>query len=101
MRQFTDRRTRYCALPWGAVIESIKQSSNQVGIDMSTVTLSSKYQVVIPLGVRQLLGLTPGEKLHVVSYAGRVELIPARKMKSLRGFLKGMDTTVEREADRT
>ena len=68
---------------------------------MDTVTLSPKYQVVIPQGVRQLLGLTPGEKLHVISYAGRVELIPARKMKSLRGFLKGMDTAIDREADRT
>lgn len=68
---------------------------------MDTVTLSPKYQVVIPQAVRQSLGLTPGEKLHVISYAGRVELIPARKMKSLRGFLKGMDTAIEREADRT
>lgn len=88
-------------LSWGAVIESIQHPSNRIDIDMNTVTLSPKYQVVIPLNVRQLLGLTPGEKMHVVSYAGRVELIPARKMKSLRGFLKGMDTTVEREADRT
>ena len=68
---------------------------------MNTVTLSPKYQVVIPLAVRQSLGLAPGEKLCVLSYAGRVELIPARKMKSLRGFLKGMDTKIDREADRT
>jgi len=69
-------------------------------IDMSTVTLSPKFQVVIPQQVRQLLGLTPGEKLRVVSYAGRVELIPVRSMKSLRGFLKGMDTAIDRERDR-
>ena len=69
-------------------------------IDMSTVTLSPKFQVVIPQQVRQLLGLTPGEKLRVVSYAGRVELIPVRSMKSLRGFLKGMDTAIGREKDR-
>ena len=68
---------------------------------MDTVILSPKYQVVIPLAVRQSLGIVPGEKLRVLSYAGRVELIPARKMKSLRGFLKGMDTALEREADRT
>ncbi len=67
---------------------------------MSTVTLSPKFQVVIPQQVRQLLGLMPGEKLRVVSYAGRVELIPVRSMKSLRGFLKGMDTAIEREKDR-
>lgn len=67
---------------------------------MSTVTLSPKFQVVIPQQVRQLLGLTAGEKLRVVSYAGRVELIPVRSMKSLRGFLKGMDTAIDREKDR-
>lgn len=71
-----------------------------MAIDMSTVTLSPKFQVVIPQQVRQLLGLTPGEKLRVVSYAGRVELIPVRSMKSLRGFLKGMDTVIAREKDR-
>ena len=71
-----------------------------MAIDMSTVTLSPKFQVVIPQQVRQLLGLTPGEKLRVVSYAGRVELIPVRSMKSLRGFLKGMDTAIDRERDR-
>lgn len=69
-------------------------------IDMSTVTLSPKFQVVIPQQVRQSLGLVPGEKLRVISYAGRVELIPVRTMKSLRGFLKGMDTIIDREKDR-
>lgn len=71
-----------------------------MAVDMNTVTLSPKFQVVIPQQVRQLLGLMPGEKLRVVSYAGRVELIPVRSMKSLRGFLKGMDTAIEREKDR-
>lgn len=67
---------------------------------MATVTLSPKFQVVIPQEVRQSLGLTAGEKLRVISYAGRVELIPVRALKSLRGFLKGMDTTIERDKDR-
>jgi hypothetical protein len=67
---------------------------------MSTVTLSPKFQVVIPLEVRQSLGLVAGEKMRVISYAGRVELIPVRTPKSLRGFLKGMDTTIERDQDR-
>ena len=69
-------------------------------IDMSTVTISPKFQVVIPLEVRQTLGLVAGEKMRVVSYAGRVELIPVRTLKSLRGFLKGMDTSIERDRDR-
>ena len=64
---------------------------------MSTVTLSPKFQVVIPQAIRQTLGLVPGEKLRVISYAGRVELIPVRALKSLRGFLKGMDTSIERD----
>lgn len=67
---------------------------------MATVTLSSKFQVVIPQEVRQSLGLTAGEKLWVISYAGRVELIPVRALKSLRGFLKGMDPAIERDRDR-
>ncbi len=38
--------------------------------------------------------------MRVVSYAGRVELIPVRTLNSLRGFLSGMDTTIERDQDR-
>lgn len=67
---------------------------------MSTVTLSPKYQVVIPLAVREALHLSPGEKLRVMRYQDRVELIPVRPLQQMRGFLKGMDTTVEREEDR-
>ena len=69
-------------------------------IDMDTVTLSPKYQVVIPLAVRQQLRLKPGEKFRVMRYQDRVELIPIRPIQSLRGFLKGIDTTIEREEDR-
>ena len=67
---------------------------------METVTLSPKFQVVIPLSVREGLKLTPGEKLRVLRYAGRVEFIPVRKMKEMRGFLRGMNTEIERESDR-
>jgi AbrB family looped-hinge helix DNA binding protein len=69
-------------------------------IDMSTVTLSPKYQVVIPLAVREALHLSPGEKLRVIRYQDRVELIPVRPLQQMRGFLKGMDTSIEREEDR-
>ncbi len=61
---------------------------------MQTVTLSPKFQVVIPATVRDALGLRPGEKFEVVSYDGRIELIPVRKMKQTRGFLKGMAAAV-------
>ena len=67
---------------------------------MNTVTVSPKYQVVIPLAVRDALGLRPGVKLRVMRYDDRVELIPVRSIRKMRGYLKGMDTTIEREGDR-
>lgn len=70
------------------------------GIDMETVTLSPKFQVVIPRAIRDAMGLVPGEKLRVLRYGDRVELIPARSAKEMRGYLKGMSTEVEREDDR-
>ena len=67
---------------------------------MKTVTLSPKFQVVIPRAVRVALGLTGGEKLREIPYADRVEFVPVRPMKQMRGFLRGMDTTIVREPDR-
>ncbi|MEE4608024.1 MAG: AbrB/MazE/SpoVT family DNA-binding domain-containing protein [Desulfobacteraceae bacterium] len=67
---------------------------------MQTVTVSPKYQVVIPKAVRQALNILPGQKLQVVEYNGRIELIPERDIKELRGFLKGINTEFEREGDR-
>ena len=67
---------------------------------MTTVTVSPKYQVVIPEDVRKSMGVRPGEKFQVVSYDGRVQLIPLRKMRDMKGWLSGMDTTITREADR-
>ena len=67
---------------------------------MNTVTVSPKFQVVIPLAVRAAMGLRAGEKLRVMRYEDRVELIPVRPIRKMRGFLKGMDTTIKREGDR-
>jgi AbrB family looped-hinge helix DNA binding protein len=67
---------------------------------MDAVTVSPKFQVVIPLSVRRALGLKPGQKIQVVLYEDRIELIPILPIKKLRGFLKGIDTTVERDGDR-
>ena len=64
---------------------------------MQTVTLSPKFQVVIPQAVREALELRPGEKFQVVSYDGRIELIPVRTMKQGRGFLKGMNGKIDRK----
>lgn len=55
---------------------------------------------MIPQAVRKALGLTGGEKLRMIPFAGRVEFIPVRPMKQMRGFLRGMDTTLVREPDR-
>ena len=66
---------------------------------MQTVTISPKYQIVIPLAVRQSLGIRPGQKIPVLQVEGRIELIPVVQAKKLRGFLRGIDTTVQREED--
>ena len=67
---------------------------------MQTVTVSPKYQVVIPKAIRQALHLRPGQKMQVVEYEGRIEFIPERDITELRGFLKGINTEFEREKDR-
>jgi AbrB family looped-hinge helix DNA binding protein len=79
---------------------SIRQSQYATPIDMNTVTLSPKFEVVIPQAIREALQLTAGEKLRVLRYAGRIEFIPVRPIQQMRGFLRGMDTTLEREGDR-
>jgi AbrB family looped-hinge helix DNA binding protein len=70
-------------------------------IDMDTVTLSSEFKVVIPKAVRKALKLTAGEKFRVLSFEDRVELIRVRPMRTMRGFLRGMDSCIEREDDRS
>ena len=67
---------------------------------MSVVTVSPKFQVVIPRHIREALRLEPGQKVQAFEYEGRVEFIPVRPAKALRGFLKGLDTSVPRERDR-
>ena len=67
---------------------------------MQSITVSPKYQVVIPKTVRRALNIRPGQKMQVVEYAGRIDLIPERDIKELRGFLKGINTEFKREKDR-
>jgi len=67
---------------------------------MQTVTVSPKYQVVIPKAVREALHLRPGQKMLVIEYDGRIELVPEQDIKVLRGFVKGINTEFEREEDR-
>lgn len=67
---------------------------------METVTVSPKFQVVIPKSVREALHITAGQRIQAVAVDGRVELILLRPVQELRGFLRGMDTTVVRDEDR-
>ncbi len=68
---------------------------------MNAVTVSPKFQLVIPREVREQLHLEAGQKMQVIAYDNRIELIPLQSPTRLRGFLKGLDTTVPREADRS
>lgn len=67
---------------------------------MTTVTVSPKFQVVIPRAIREALGLQPGQKIQAIQYQDRIELIPVRPMRKARGMLAGIDTAVPREDDR-
>ena len=67
---------------------------------METVTISPKFQVVIPKEIRDTLKLTPGQRVQAILYEDRIELIPVLAIKKMRGFLKGIDTSVPREGDR-
>jgi AbrB family looped-hinge helix DNA binding protein len=68
---------------------------------MESVTLSPKFQIVIPSKIRNSLKLKPGLKIQVLVYGNRIELVPLKKISEMRGFLKGISTEVEREPDRT
>lgn len=67
---------------------------------MPRVTVSPKFQVVIPQEVREALAIQPGEKLEVFQYENRIELVPVRPIREMRGFLRGIDATVDRDPDR-
>jgi AbrB family looped-hinge helix DNA binding protein len=67
---------------------------------MTEVTVSPKYQIVIPKEIRESMGIFSGQKVQMMSYQGRIEVIPLKPMKEMRGFLKGIDTSIVREEDR-
>lgn len=67
---------------------------------METVTVSPKFQVVIPRRIRRQLAVEPGQKVKVILYDNRIEMIPVRPIRDARGFLRGIDTKVHRESDR-
>lgn len=67
---------------------------------MTSVTVSPKFQVVIPKAVREAMGIFSGQKIHILTYQNRIELIPVQPMQKMKGFLKGINTDVERDQDR-
>ena len=67
---------------------------------MPSVTVSPKYQVVIPKEIRDELKIEPGQQVQMLIYKGNVILVPVRPMAEMRGFAKGMDATFERDEDR-
>ncbi|HEY2806201.1 MAG TPA: AbrB/MazE/SpoVT family DNA-binding domain-containing protein [Gemmatimonadales bacterium] len=67
---------------------------------MSVVTVSPKFQVVIPQQIREAMGLEPGQKVQALQYLDRIEFIPLKPLKALRGFLRGINTAVPRDQDR-
>lgn len=68
---------------------------------MAEVTVSPKFQVVIPKEIRESMGIVSGQKVRMIKYKNRIELIPLKSMNEMKGFLKGIDTEVHRDDDRT
>jgi len=79
---------------WSSYVDAVDDAA------MISTTVSSKYQIVIPREVRDALKLRPGQKLQVIPYDNRIELIPLQEPRALRGFLRGIDTDVPRDEDR-
>ena len=66
---------------------------------MDAVTVSPKYQIVIPRSVRERMRIRPADRLQVISFDDRIQLIPVRPMRSMRGFLKGLDPLFGRDKE--
>ena len=83
---------------------SIYYALYDIGIDeesiLITVTISPKFQVVIPKAIREKLDLHSGQQVQAIEYGDRIEFVPVRPIASMRGFLAGIDTTIPREEDR-
>jgi AbrB family looped-hinge helix DNA binding protein len=67
---------------------------------MEAVKISPKYQVVIPKHIRNSMRLKPGQRMQVVEFGNRIELIPISPIANLRGSAKGIDVSLVREDDR-
>ena len=84
----------------GTSVTSIQTSSYNKIIDMNTVTVSPKFQVVIPLDVRRRMKLEPGAKLMVVEFNGGLRLVPLKPPSALRGIARGISAELYSDPDR-
>lgn len=66
---------------------------------MDTVTISSKYQIVIPRAIREKWNIKPGQKVRLIIFGNRLEVVPVRDNREARGFLKGMNSDIKREEE--
>ncbi len=84
------------------IVQQITDGSTQCHTEevMTVVTVSPKFQVVIPQAIREALSLEPGQKVQAIQYDDRIEFIPVKSPRSMRGFLRGIDTRVKRDPDR-
>ena len=82
------------------MVRSIAWPATLDSIDMNTVTVSPKYQIVIPLELRRRLKIEPGAKLQVIEVNGVLRLLPMRPASAMRGIARGIDPTIEDEPDR-
>ena len=69
-------------------------------IDMTSVTLSSKYQIVVPLDVREPLGLKPGARLSVLRVGRTIQVVPIPTLAHLQEQLRGCGSDLPQEPDR-
>ncbi|PIQ63794.1 MAG: AbrB family transcriptional regulator [Bacteroidetes bacterium CG12_big_fil_rev_8_21_14_0_65_60_17] len=67
---------------------------------MATVRVSPKFQVVIPKDIRTSMNIEAGQLVEVFSWDNRIEIVPVRPMEDMRGFIRGMDSGIDREKDR-
>ncbi|MCX6055246.1 MAG: AbrB/MazE/SpoVT family DNA-binding domain-containing protein [Chloroflexi bacterium] len=66
---------------------------------MDTVTISSKFQMVIPRAIREKWNIKPGQKVRLIVFGNHLEVVPVREIREARGFLKGMSSDIEREEE--
>ncbi len=66
---------------------------------MHTVTISSKYQVVIPRPIRDQFNLKPGQKLMFIPYKDTLRVVIVPPIEEVEGMFEGVDTDPNREKE--